>query len=126
MTDLPNETELLLAAYRWQAGGNDDVARLQHAIGLEINGPLYEQLRLGCIRALQAPPSHLVVARESIGALIRDIGDDEERRRKAGDRHGAQTRPSSSAANPVQPRAALKIRDPSTGELFNLGGNDAP
>ena len=121
MTELPNETELLIAAYRWQAGGKDDIGRLASAVQLEVKGPLYEQLRIGCERALKAPESRMKLAREAIGALIRDIGEDEQRRRKAGGRHGAQTRPARSDAHPITPRPPLKIRDPSTGELFDLG-----
>ncbi len=128
MTDLPNVVYVGVAADRWQAGGNDDVARLQHGIGLEINGPLYGYGRLGCIRAVAvaalAPGRRSrIVSAEEFGDMV---GDDERRCKRQAIGTGAQTRRVVGFESGSASRAALKIGDLCTGELFNLGGNDAP
>lgn len=71
-TDLPAQTELLVAAHLFAVDPRSDAARarLAAAAELAVEGALYCQLRDACARVLKAPARDLSLAAAAIGDLV--------------------------------------------------------
>jgi hypothetical protein len=89
VTPLSNNTELLLAAWAFRIDGRAARPRLEQAVKLNVEGPLHEQLRTACERALKAPAKDTALVCEGIGEIIKAIGETVPPRLRQPDRRGA-------------------------------------
>lgn len=129
-----NRTTLLVAAHHFLADPKRYRDKLAEAVLLEVERPLYEQLRTAARRWLRAEPDQMPAIREAASDLFRAISDEVDQRRAADRRRDEAAQrlamqpplpPAERRTLDGRPTEGRRVRSPDTGELFTVGGEDA-